>query len=182
MQEELNKLIKACIKGNEISQLQLYEKYCDAMFTIACRYLKNEEDAKDAMQDGFIKAFTHLKNYKDDYSFGTWLKRIIINKCIDVLKKKQLKTMSLDSENLELIDDNNWNVDSTIIKEMIEKAVDTLPKKYMLVVKLYLMEGYDHEEISQILEIPIKTSRTHLRRGRLQLKELLKVKQNGTGY
>jgi len=182
IQQPIDKLIKACIKGNEKAQIQLYEMYCQAMFTIACRYLKNEEDAKDAMQDGFIKAFTKIESYTSEYTFGAWLKRIIINQCLDVLKKKYLETTSINSESLQLIDDENWNVDISITKEMIESAVEQLPEKYMLVVKLYLMEGYDHEEISQILEIPVKTSRTHLRRGRLQLKELLKTKRYGTGY
>ena len=152
------------------------------MFTIAYRYLKNEEDAKDVMQDGFIKAFTKMESYTPEYSFGAWLKRIIINQCIDALKKKQLETSPLDSDNLQLIDDNDWNMDASITKEMIVSAVEQLSDKYKLVVKLYLMEGYDHEEISEILKIPVKTSRTHLRRGRLQLKELLKSKRNGTGY
>lgn len=183
MLEAIDQLIKACIKGNEKAQVQLYERYCNAMYAIAFRYLKNEEDAKDAMQDGFIKAFAKMESYTSDYSFGAWLKRIIINQCIDALKKKKIETTSMENENLQLIDDDdNWSVDISITKPMIENAVEQLPDKHQLVVKLYLMEGYDHEEISQILKIPIKTSRTHLRRGRLQLKELLKTKQYGTGY
>lgn len=181
MQIEINAIIEACKKGNQNAQMQLYDNYCDAMYTIACRYLNNE-DAKDAMQDGFLKAFNNINNYKSDFTFGAWLKRIIINQCIDTLRKQRLEFTEIEINHLELIDDNNWKVGNSITKETIINAIEKLSKKHQLVVKLYLLEGYDHEEISQILSIPIKTSRTHLRRGRIQLQELLKEKRYGTGY
>jgi RNA polymerase sigma-70 factor (ECF subfamily) len=181
MQKEINAIIEACKKGNQNAQMQLYDNYCDAMYTIACRYL-NDEDAKDAMQEGFLKAFKNINNYKADFTFGTWLKRIIINQCIDTLRKQRLEFTEIETEHLELIDDNNWNVDNAITKQTIINAIETLSEKYKLVVKLYVMEGYDHEEISQILNIPIKTSRTHLRRGRLKLQELLKQNYYAKGY
>jgi RNA polymerase sigma factor (sigma-70 family) len=181
MQIETNAIIEACKKGNQNAQMQLYDNYCDAMYTIACRYL-NEEDAKDTMQEGFLKAFKNIKNYKADFTFGTWLKRIIINQCIDTLRKQRLEFTEIETQHLELIDDNNWNVDNSITKQTIINAIETLSKKHKLVVKLYVMEGYDHEEISQILSIPIKTSRTHLRRGRMKLQELLKQNYYAKGY
>jgi len=182
MQIEINAIIEACKKGKQKEQMQLYDVYCNAMFNIACRYLINEEDAKDAMQEGFLKAFKDINNYKADFTFGAWLKRIIINQCIDELRKKQFDFSKIETEHLELIDDDNWKVNNSITKQAIINAIETLSEKHKLVVNLYVMEGYDHEEISQILNIPIKTSRTHLRRGRLQLQKLLKEKRNGTGY
>ncbi|MCK5402073.1 MAG: sigma-70 family RNA polymerase sigma factor, partial [Flavobacteriaceae bacterium] len=165
------------------AQMQLYDTYCNAMFNIACRYLINQEDAKDAIQEGFLKAFDNIKNYNTDYTFGAWLKRIIINQCIDALRKQRLEFSEIDTEHLELVDDNDWNIESSITKETIINAIEELSEKHQLVIKFYLLEGYDHEEISQILDIPIKTSRTHLRRGRLQLQGLLKEKRNETaGY
>ncbi len=177
----INQIIKLCIKGDEMAQMQLYDQYSKAMYQIACRYL-GDEDAKDAMQEGFLKAFKKMSSYTSEFSFGAWLKRIIINQCIDVLKKRRLETSSFEEEKLEIIDDTSWSFDSTITKQMIIAAIETLNEKYKLVVKLYLMEGYDHEEISVILNIPRKTSRTHLRRAKLKLQEILKVKLHETGY
>ncbi|WP_394747952.1 RNA polymerase sigma factor [Spongiimicrobium salis] len=181
MQSTIDTLLKNCKRGDEKAQVQLYDRYCNAMFAVACRYLKNQEDAKDAMQEGFIKAFQKLETYSNDFSFGAWLKRIVINQCLDKLKSKKLSLTSLTEENMEILDDENWNVDISITKEMVDAALGQLARKYQLVIKLYLMEGYDHEEISEILNIPIKTSRTQLRRGRLQLKELLKKKYYAAG-
>ncbi len=170
-------IIDRCIKGDQKAMMHLYDTYCKAMFVIASRYLKKEEDAKDAMQEGFLKAFINIENYTNDYSFGTWLKRIVINQCLDALRKRQLNLVEVDAGHLESICDDvneDWSVDGAISKETILNAIEKLTDKYKLVVQLYLIEGYDHIEISQILGIPIKTSRTHLRRGRMHLKEYLK--------
>jgi|TARA_B110000967_G_scaffold100877_1_gene103535 RNA polymerase sigma-70 factor (ECF subfamily) len=180
MSREINLLIIQCKKGNQKAQMKLYDLFCEAMFSISCRYLKNEEEAKDAMQDGFLKAFIHLENYKENTTFGAWLKRIIINQCLDVLKKKQVETISLESFPLEIAVETSWTFDVEITKEMILEALEKLPHKYQLVVKLYLIEGYDHSEISEILQIPVKTSRTQLRRGKLALQKTLKAQRYGT--
>ena len=153
--------------------MHIYDKYCNAMFTVACRYLPDEE-AKEAMQEGFLKAFLNIQTFKNDKTFGAWLKRIIINQCIDQLKKKKIETTSIEQVQLEIVDDEDWLFDTQITKQEILQAIDQLSEKYQLVVKLYLLEGYDHSEISQILGIEVKTSRTQLRRGKLQLRELLK--------
>ncbi|OAD46325.1 RNA polymerase sigma factor [Polaribacter atrinae] len=175
MSKELNLLILKSKKGNQRAQIKLYDQFCEAMFFISCRYLKNEEEAKDAMQDAFLKAFLNLESYTIERSFGSWLKKIVINTCIDILKKKKIETVSLDHYPLEVLDDNDWNFYVKIDEKEIVDAIDRLKIKYQLVVKLYLLEGYDHSEISDILKIPIKTSRTQLRRGKLELRNLLKI-------
>ncbi|MUU77719.1 RNA polymerase sigma factor [Winogradskyella endarachnes] len=176
------KLIKLCKKGNEVAQMQVYDCYAQAMFTIACRYLNNDEDAKDAMQEGFLKAFRNIEQYHPKATFGAWLKRIIINQCLDVLKKNQLQFDAIEVSELRITNEDDWQFDSSISKQEILNAIKQLNEKHKIVVKLYLLEGYDHEEISEILEIPIKTSRTHLRRGKLKLQELLKHKYNEARY
>ena len=123
-------LITACKKGNRIAQMQIYDSYCQAMFTIACRYLKNEEDAKDAMQEGFLKAFTHIEMYKPEATFGAWLKRIIINQCLDVLKKKQLEFADVEVSELRITNEDNWHFDSSISKSEILKAIEQLNQKF----------------------------------------------------
>ncbi|WP_431135007.1 RNA polymerase sigma factor [Psychroserpens mesophilus] len=174
-------LIAKCQNNNEKAMMQVYDVYCDAMFSIACRYL-NDEDAKDAMQEGFLKAFTNIHSYKPDHTFGAWLKRIIINTCLDVLKKRKIQFSDVEVEDLQRLEDPDWYVNTTLSKEDIIKAIEKLKPKYKVVLNLYLAEGYDHEEISHILDIPVKTSRTHLRRGKLQLQDLLKDKYNEARY
>ena len=180
MSKEINFLVIESKNGSQKAQIKLYDLHCNAMFAISCRYLKNDEEAKDVMQDGFLKAFLNLENYADGTNFSSWLKMIIINTCIDALKKKKLETISLEKYPLEISNDDDWNFDSKITKQQIIEAIEKLDLKYQLVIKLYLMEGYDHQEIATILKIPVKTSRTHLRRGKLALRNLLKVEKYGT--
>jgi len=174
-------LINRCKQGEEKAMMQIYDLYCDAMFQIACRYL-NEEDAKDTMQESFIKAFSKLDGFTENFTFGSWLKRIVINQCIDQLKKKRVEFVESEVSNINIEDDNKWDSDSEISKHQVLSAIGKLSRKHQVVVKLYLIEGYDHEEISNILHIPIQTSRTHLRRGRLKLQELLKTHYNEARY
>ena len=129
-------LINRCKKGDEKAMMQIYDLYCDAMYQIACRYL-NFEDAKDAMQESFIKAFTKLDSFNPAYTFGSWLKRILINQCIDELKKKQVEFVEKDLINLEIEDENDWSFESEITKEEIVKAISKLSHKYQIVVQLY---------------------------------------------
>lgn len=180
MSKEIHLLVLESKKGNQKAQMKLYDLHCKAMFIISCRYLKNEEEAKDAMQDGFIKAFLNLQNYIDGTNFSAWLKTIVINICIDKLKKKKLDTISIETYPIEITNDEDWNFDVRVSKDNIITAIETLKLKYLLVIKLYLIEGYDHQEISEILKIPVKTSRTHLRRAKLALRNILKVAKYGT--
>ena len=182
MSKDHSILIKRCKKGDEKAMMQIYDLYCEAMNHIACRYL-NDEDAKDAMQESFIKAFSKLNQFSSESTFGSWLKRIVINQCIDELKKKRLEFIETDVVQLNIEDDtNDWMFSSELSKQHILDAIKKLPNKHQIVVQLYLIEGYDHEEIGSILDIPIKTSRTHLRRGRLQLQELLKTDYHEARY
>jgi len=177
MGRDIQILIQGCKQGNQKAQLQVYKLYSEAMYFIACRYVKDEEEAKDIMQEGFLKAFQNIHKNIEPKAFGSWLKRIIINQCLDRLRKKTIETVSLENHAVESItEDGNWNIDGEITRVQVEKAIEVLPNKYQWVLKLYLMEGYDHTEISEILNIAVKTSRTQLRRGKLLLQEQLKSK------
>ncbi len=167
-------ILKECMKGSRKAQMKLYDLYADAMYSVTCRYIQNREDAKDVMQEGFLKAFTHLQQYKGEVEFGAWLKRIIINQCIDTLKKRSLVYEEMNEQTMTIIDDDDsWKVRADISKKEIIQVIETLPDTYKYVVKLYLIEGYDHQEISEILNIPVRTSRTQLMRGKTKLKNLL---------
>ena len=182
MQNQQDRLIKACKKGNRLAQMQLYDNYAQAMFTIACRYVKNEEEAKDVMQEGFLKAFMNIKSYQPHSSFGAWLKRIVINQSLDALKKRKVEFSNDGVETLNIIEDDDWTFDNSITKNQILDAIEQLNTKHKIVVKLYLIEGYDHQEISEILKIPVKTSRTQLSRGKTNLRAILKSTYDEAGY
>lgn len=175
-------LIEQCKKNNRKAQLRLYNQYCGAMYHIAFRYMKNSQDAEDVMQEAFIKAFKKIDSFKGEVTFGAWLKRIVINKSIDTLKSVKLKFNDIDENYLNIVDDDNWEISDGISVEEVKLAISQLPQKYELVLSLFLMEGYDHQEISQILNITEVNSRTQLLRGKKKLKESLKLVGNGTEY
>ena len=179
-------LIDKCRNNDRKAQMQLYDKYCDAMFSIALRYLKDPDDAKDVAQESFIKAFRNLGQFRGEVTFGAWLKRIVINKSIDFLKAKKFDHDSLDDGILQVASEDNdeeaWMVDDTVGVEQVKATIAGLPEKYRYVLMLYLFEGYDHQEISEILDITENTSRTQLLRGKRKLKDQLKHLQHGTGY
>lgn len=144
--------------------------------------MKNSQDAEDAMQEAFIKAFKKIDSYKGEVSFGAWLKKIVIHTCIDSLKSAKLKFSDVDERYLNVVDsDDNWEVDDRVSLAEIKTAISQLPPKYEVVVSLFLIEGYDHQEISEVLGISEVNSRTQLMRGKQKLKESLKFVNNGTG-
>ncbi|WP_344789589.1 RNA polymerase sigma factor [Postechiella marina] len=178
-------IIEKCKQNNRKAQLQLYNQYCNGMYIVAKRFLKDTADAEDVVQEAFLKAFTKLHQYNAEVTFGAWLKRIVINKSIDLIKSKKQELIELEEVHLKVIDtdyNNKWLVDDAITLNDVKKAINKLPDKYQYVVMLYLIEGYDHQEISEILNISVIASRTQLSRGKSKLQELLIQKQNGTGY
>ena len=135
------------------------------------------------MQEAFIKAFSKLDQYRAEVSFGAWLKRIVVNRCIDVLKSKRQRLIELEEHHLNVVDadyENEWLVDDDITIEEVKSAIEQLHEKYKYVVILYLVEGYDHQEISEILNISEVASRTQLSRGKQKLQSALKTEKNGT--
>mgnify|MGYP000029225391 CR=1 FL=1 len=178
-------LIELCKQNNRKAQLKLYNQYCDGMYSIAKRFVNHTAEAEDVVQESFIKAFSKLHQFKGDVTFGAWLKRIVINKSIDYLKLKKQRLVELEYVHLKVIDtndNNNWLVDDATTIDNIKEAISQLPDKYKYVLMLFLIEGYDHEEISQVLNITQVASRTQLSRGKLKLQELLKHNNYGERY
>ena len=176
-------LINQCKRHNRKAQLKLYNKYCDSMFIVARRFMKNDPDAEDAMQEAFIKAFQKLDQFKAEVTFGAWLKRIVVHTCIDKLKLNRLELLRLDESYMNVVDQSETlMVEDGITIEQVKECIEMLPEKYKYVVMLYLIEGYDHQEISEILAITQVASRTQLLRGKKKLQELLKHQKNGTRH
>ncbi|CAN0605715.1 unnamed protein product, partial [Ectocarpus sp. 12 AP-2014] len=143
--------------------------------------VKNADDAEDVLQESFIKAFQKIHQYKGEVTFGAWLKRIVVNKSIDFLKSKKDK-VSIDEQDMQVVaEDDNWNVSAVISIDEVRLAIDQLQEKYKYVVLMFLVEGYDHQEIAEVLNISSSACRTRLSRGKNQLKKLLKEKNYGTG-
>jgi RNA polymerase sigma-70 factor (ECF subfamily) len=151
------------------------------MFNVAMRFLGNEDDAEDVLQEAFIKAFQKLDQFSGEVTFGAWLKRIVINNCIDFIKSKKLQFEELKENTIWIAEEQDWTVEEGISVDDVKAAMGKLPEKYRYVVQMYLVEGLDHGEISSILNLTETTCRTRLMRGKGMLRELLKSKSCGTG-
>ena len=144
------------------------------MFNICYRILNNREEAEDMLQESFNEAFLKLKSFRYESSFGAWLKRIVINKCINAIKKKKPDIIFTDDiHNHEAIDETIDYNDIKMNVEKIHNAIEQLPDGYRMIFSLYLLEGYDHAEIAQILNISESTSKSQYLRAKLKIKELL---------
>ena len=153
------------------------------MFYVARRFINDSFEAEDAMQEAFVKAFQKLHQFTGEVSFGAWLKKIVINKCLDKLKANKLQTMAINEQVLGTVEEEeNWAVDDGIGVEIVKRKMQQLPEKYKYPLMLYLLEGYDHEEIAEILGVSKVASRTLVHRGKKKLQEELKDLQHGTGY
>lgn len=174
-------LVERCKQQDRKAQLSLYKQYCDGMFCVAMRFLNNSDDAEDVLQEAFIKAFQKIHQFKGDVTFGAWLKRIVINKCIDFLKIRKELYLEIQENTLQIVEDQDWTVEHQVSMEEVKNAMNKLPEKYQYVLQLYLLEGYDHEEIAQILGLTNTASRTRLLRGKGILRAILTQKQHETG-
>ena len=177
-----NDLIAQCRNQNRRAQLTLYRQYAHGMFCVAMRFVKNPADAEDITQEAFIKAFQRIDQFEGNVTFGAWLKRIVINRSIDFLKARKQHFVELQEHRLSIADEpEDWSVEQEVDVEAVKAAMEELPDKYRYVVQLYLVEGYDHQEISEILDLRETTCRTRLMRGKNYLKELLNQKRNVAG-
>lgn len=174
-------VVEQCKANDRKAQMQLYKQYCEGMFCVAMRFVQNSDDAEDVVQESFIKAFQRIHQFKGEVSFGAWLKRIVINKSIDFLKSRKNKLIELDENYMHIEEDDDWTVDNDITITKVKRTIGLLPEKYKYVVMMFLIEGYDHKEIAQVLKLTETTSRTRLLRGKVYLKELLKERAYGTG-
>ncbi|MDP1844700.1 MAG: RNA polymerase sigma factor [Sediminibacterium sp.] len=176
----LQTIFKNCLKSDRNSQRNLYEAYYKYALKIAFRYVKNYEDAMTVTNDSFVKAFKHLNQFEIadnrtvlEMRFMGWLKRIVINTCIDELRKKQ------QAFSVEEIEDEYFDIpvtgeqaDSAIMYKELIGHLKELPPAYNKVFNLYVIDGYNHAEIADLLKITVGTSKSNLHRA----KEILQKK------
>lgn len=167
-------LIEKCIEGDRKAQYQLYQQYAKAMFNLCIRITNNHEEAEDVLQEAFLNAFRNIKQFKGESSFGAWLKRIVVNHAINSVKKKRIDLTSVEDLGKDVMMDNESD-DSQIDFDInrIREAIQLLPDGYRIVFSLYLLEGYDHQEIADILHITVSASKSQYSRAKKKLRELL---------
>lgn len=168
-------VVDGCLAGDRAAQYRFYKLYSKAMLHICYRMLRNEEEAQDVCQEAFISAFSNFHSYKGDASVGSWLKRIVVNKALDFLRKKKDFIIALNDnehDREEEEDGNSWE-DTRASVQVVKEAIDALPTGYRTVLTLYLFEGYDHKEIADILNISESTSKTQYNRAKAKLKQQL---------
>jgi RNA polymerase sigma factor (sigma-70 family) len=169
-------IIDECTKGNSKAQFQLYKLYYKPMYNTCLRIVNDRIEAEDVMQEAFFACFEKLHSYDGEVSFGAWLKKIVINKSLDFLKKRKIEFEPIDKTVYKIVNQENDAEDEEIIKneaEKIKRAILQLADGYRIVLSLYLLEGYDHEEIAEILNISSSSSRSQLVRAKRKLLELL---------
>ncbi|MBC2843805.1 sigma-70 family RNA polymerase sigma factor [Winogradskyella flava] len=165
----LEQLIKNCIKQDAKAQSQLYKQYASKLFSLCLKYSKNYAEAEDNLHDAFITVFNKISQYNNKGSFEGWLKRIAINTSLqcyrdnvgvyDIINESNIEDVSVD------IDDDNLNIDFLL------KIIQELPDRYRLIFNLYVLDGYSHVEISELINISTGTSKSNLARARMILKE-----------
>jgi len=168
-------IIDQCREGSQKAQFQLYKLYYKAMYSVSLRIVNDEMEAEDVMQEAFLSAFKKMESYKGEVSFGAWLKRIVVNRSLDCLKKRKVQFEEVDERTTQIAEYQMKTKDLDM--NVLKLAIQDLSDGYRVVLSLYLIEGYDHEEISQILGISNSASRTQLLRAKKKLRELLKGKE-----
>ena len=171
-------LIEKCRKQDQSAQFEIYKLYYKSMYNTSLRIVGNPADAEDIMQEAFLTAFAKIDSYKGKVSFGAWLKRIVINRSIDYHRARKVEFEEL-KESIELteVEDHFDDAETKVLLNKIKMAIEMLADGYRIVLSLNLLEGYDHEEISQILNISKSSSRSQLTRAKQKLLELLNMKK-----
>jgi RNA polymerase sigma factor (sigma-70 family) len=165
-------LIDRCRYGDQNAQFEIYRLFYKGMYNVCLRMVGNPADAEDVMQEAFLNAFRKIDTYQGKVSFGAWLKRIVINRSLDYLKKRRVKFEEVNERSAGVEEDDAGYLEVDVNR--IKKAIQSLPDGYRVVLSLHLIEGYDHEEISQILQISNSACRTQYMRAKNKLKEMLR--------
>jgi len=172
-------LINECMRGDQQAQFRIYKLYYKSMYNTSLRILNDTLEAEDVIQEAFLSAFEKIGTYRQEVSFGAWLKRIVINRSLDHLKKRKMVFEPVE-EKFDMADESGQENGSLTEEELLEKleiirnAIDSLPDGYRIILSLYLLEGYDHDEIAGIMNISPSTSRSQYARARKKLLEIIR--------
>ncbi len=170
-------LVVECKQGSKKACYELYKLYSKAMLNVAFRIVGNIAEAEDVLQEAFLDAFNRIKDFRQETTFGLWLKQIVVSRSINLLRKRKVQLVELGDDADTIIDDEPEDDEDIQYKvAQVKQAIAQLNEGYRLVISLYLLEGYDHEEIGQILGITTNTSRTQFLRAKRKVSENLNRK------
>ncbi|WP_167610000.1 RNA polymerase sigma factor [Maribellus sediminis] len=167
------KIIEACKKGNESARYQLYQLYAKAMYNVSYRMMNNREEAEDMLQEAFTQAFMKLDSFRYESSFGSWLKRIVVNTCINAINKRKVDLTYCEEIYSDAVSEEE-EAEPVYTVQLVTRAIEQLPEGSRMVLSLYLLEGYDHGEIAQIMGITESTSKSQYMRAKRKVADLLK--------
>ena len=175
---DIEQFIRACRQGNRQAQFAIYQQYAKAMLNTSFRILNHQQDAEDALQEAFLKAFRQIDQYRSEASFGAWLKRIVVNTSVSHLRKRrnisELDQADISDPPFEGEQDSNRE---KVNIDLAYQALHSLPDGYRTVFSLFVMEGYDHQEISQILDVSVSTSKSQYHRAKKLLQQQCRTYQ-----
>ena len=175
--ETNSELINLCKSGKKEAFKELYNLYSKAMYNVCVRMLNNTNDAEDVLQESFISAFTHIHQYNQKASFGSWLKRIVINKCIDAIRERNDNLIPLNDKDIAVDEKMDEDV-ITYDVESVKNGIRQLPDGYRVIITLFLFEDYTHRMIADKLNISEGTSKSQYARARKKLVQLITLKNN----
>jgi RNA polymerase sigma factor (sigma-70 family) len=171
MTEEL--MLAGCLKNNAAAQEALYSRFSPRMLGVCYRFAKNREDAEDMLQEGFIKVFTQMHQYRNEGALEGWIRRIVVHTCINNLKKNKKFADSLDIIHANSMHINQEMIPSIMQAKQVVECIRMLPIGYRTVLNLYAIEGFPHKEIAALLDIEESTSRSQYTRAKAMLEEIL---------
>lgn len=166
-------MLAGSIKNNAAAQEALYNKFSPKMLGVCYRFAKNREDAEDMLQEGFIKIFTQLHQYRNEGALEGWIRRIIVHTCINVLKKNKKFSESVDIIHASNIYIREEMIPSIMQAKQVVESIRLLPLGYRTVLNLYAIEGFSHKEIANLLDIEESTSRSQYTRAKAMLEDIL---------
>lgn len=165
--KKLERIIKDSIKGKSKAQESLYVEYAPKMMGVCLRYAKSYDEAEDILHDGFIKIFHSLKSFRFEGSFEGWMRRVVVNTALERFRNKAQLHPVEEFDEVEEEDDLDVK-DASL--EVLLKMIQDLPERYRMVFSLYVLDGYPHNEIAEIMQITVGTSKSNLARARGILK------------
>jgi len=170
-----SQLIRRSLQNNRKAQKLLYDKYSPKMLGLCAYYIKDFQHSEEVMLNGFFKVFTKLNQYSNEGSFEGWMRKIMVFECISFLRKKNQLLFTDEIENFERVVINE--VELTVDVEDLHNYINELPEGCKIVFNMYVIEGYKHAEIAEILNLTVGTTKTQLHRARKALKEMISLNQ-----
>jgi RNA polymerase sigma factor (sigma-70 family) len=164
-------LVIECVKGNPRAQRMLFDRFSSKMLGVCLRYAKDSEQADDILQDGFVKVFTKLKDFKNAGSLEGWIRRVMVNTALDQIRKNGKTLGDISVEDVQYKIENNDHIAEQLMAEDLLKLINSMPDGYKVVFNMFAIEGYTHNEIADTLGISESTSKSQYSRARAYLRE-----------